>query len=188
VALSVLLVTAIKRFGWKWATIICAVGCTLALERQRRHERIRALQQRALRRARMQQMWHQDTVLMLIRDPNGVISPVRPSHLALMLREDDFTAEDYETLLALDQEIPRVKDMRAAQDTIAKIPSTSLEQNMQENCCICLEQMKKGEIIKTMTCNKHVFHAKCLDEWLSVKGSCPLCLSEVASEKLVATS
>lgn len=129
----------------------------------------------------MQQMWHQDSVLMLIRDSNGVVSPVRPSHLALMLREDDFNSEDYEALLALDQELPRVKNLSASEDVIAKLPTQTLQLNLGENCCICLDQMRKGDTIKTMTCDKHKFHANCLDDWLHVKASCPLCLTECNS-------
>ena len=183
VALSLLLGTVVKRLGWKWTTVLCAIGCTILFERHRRLGRYRTLQERAIRRARMQQMWHQDTVLMLIRDANGVVSPVRPSHLALMLREDDFTAEDYEALLALDQEIPRVKNLSASEDAIAKLTVKHIESSTGENCCICLDQMKKGETVKTMSCGRHTFHAKCLDDWLHVKGTCPLCLTDCTSEK-----
>lgn len=188
VAFSLLLGTAARRLGWKWTTVLCAVCCTIIIERHRRLDRLRILQERAIRRARMQQMWGQDTVFMLIRDANGVISPIRPSHLALMLREDDFTAEDYETLLALDQEIPGVKNMSASEDEISRLPTKVIEKNTGENCCICLDQLKEGDLAKTMTCQKHTFHAACLDEWLHHKGTCPLCLEKCSISKLQETT
>jgi hypothetical protein len=127
----------------------------------------------------MQQMWTHDSVLMLIRDSEGMVSPIRPSHLALMLREDDFTAEDYEDLLRLDSEIPRVKTLSASEDSIARLPVKSVASCnlLNENCCICLDQFQEGDLAKTMSCQKHTFHANCLDEWLHVKSTCPLCLT-----------
>jgi hypothetical protein len=124
----------------------------------------------------MQQMWTHDSVLMLLRDSQGHVSPIRPSHLALMLREDNFTAEDYEALLRLDSEIPRVKTLSASEDSIARLPVKTLE-TADGNCCICLDQFQCGDFVKTMSCEKHTFHAKCLDDWLQVKATCPLCLT-----------
>lgn len=48
------------------------------------------------------------------------------------------------------------------------------------NCCICCEKVKKSEYIRELNCN-HLFHKKCIDKWLlysmkykeSVK--CPIC-------------
>jgi len=177
-AVGFLMGTAIRRFGWKWTTLCCAICCTVIFERNRRVDRRRETEQRALRRIRMQQMWTQDSMLMLIRDAQGVVSPIRPSHLALMLREEDFTAEDYEDLLRLDNEIPRVKALSASEESIARLPVKSIETSANnENCCICLEQLQKGDLAKTMSCDIHTFHAKCLDDWLHVKSTCPLCLT-----------
>ena len=42
--------------------------------------------------------------------------------------------------------------------------------------------MKTGDMLKRIpTCNHH-FHAKCVDEWLHVNKTCPLCVRDVEDE------
>lgn len=41
-------------------------------------------------------------------------------------------------------------------------------------CVVCLEEYEAGEIGKEMPC-KHKFHAKCIESWLGIHGSCPIC-------------
>ncbi|KAJ4711355.1 E3 ubiquitin-protein ligase RING1-like [Melia azedarach] len=41
-------------------------------------------------------------------------------------------------------------------------------------CVICLEEYEAGEIAKEMPC-KHKFHANCIEKWLGIHGSCPVC-------------
>ncbi|XP_010462720.2 PREDICTED: E3 ubiquitin-protein ligase At4g11680-like [Camelina sativa] len=47
-------------------------------------------------------------------------------------------------------------------------------------CCICLETFGEEEriVIRKLECS-HVFHSKCIDKWLRVKSTCPLCQSLV---------
>ena len=40
------------------------------------------------------------------------------------------------------------------------------------NCCICLDDILSN--IKTTKCN-HIFHKKCINNWLKEKNECPLC-------------
>ena len=44
-------------------------------------------------------------------------------------------------------------------------------------CSICLDTFQKGEYIGLLVCS-HMFHFKCLNEWLNLDGEkrCPLCL------------
>jgi hypothetical protein len=43
-----------------------------------------------------------------------------------------------------------------------------------ENCTICMCGMEVGECLKTLPC-KHVFHAACIDQWLSAASDrCPV--------------
>ncbi|KAK7404554.1 hypothetical protein VNO78_05506 [Psophocarpus tetragonolobus] len=41
-------------------------------------------------------------------------------------------------------------------------------------CTICLEQVKRGELIRSLPC-LHQFHANCIDPWLRQQGTCPVC-------------
>lgn len=43
------------------------------------------------------------------------------------------------------------------------------------DCAICLDAFDAG---KEMPCG-HRFHGECLDRWLGVHGSCPVCRSEL---------
>lgn len=48
-----------------------------------------------------------------------------------------------------------------------------------ETCSICLEDFKEGEPVRVLPC-EHVFHPKCVDEWLQKwNRTCPLCKSSI---------
>ncbi|XP_055803504.1 uncharacterized protein LOC129872572 [Solanum dulcamara] len=42
------------------------------------------------------------------------------------------------------------------------------------DCSICLLDFESGEEAKEMPC-KHRFHSICIDKWLGINGSCPIC-------------
>jgi len=44
----------------------------------------------------------------------------------------------------------------------------------QEECVICKCEWAPKEVIKTLPCS-HDFHATCIDQWLSISNSCPVC-------------
>jgi len=48
-------------------------------------------------------------------------------------------------------------------------------------CGICLEDYKEGEIKKTLACphHPHSFHQDCIDKWLKLVASCPICKNKV---------
>jgi len=45
-------------------------------------------------------------------------------------------------------------------------------------CSICIMSYKKGEINRELMCG-HTFHQKCVDPWLSVNSTCPVCRTSV---------
>lgn len=45
-------------------------------------------------------------------------------------------------------------------------------------CNICHNEFQSGQFKKHLKCN-HVFHNKCIDEWLKIKPNCPNCRLEV---------
>lgn len=47
-------------------------------------------------------------------------------------------------------------------------------------CTICLEQVNRGEIVRSLPC-LHQFHANCIDPWLRQQGTCPVCKLAVGS-------
>ncbi|CAN0839509.1 Probable E3 ubiquitin-protein ligase ATL44 [Linum grandiflorum] len=42
-------------------------------------------------------------------------------------------------------------------------------------CAICLEDYNVGEPCRIMPSCRHMFHVDCIDNWLNMKISCPLC-------------
>jgi len=45
----------------------------------------------------------------------------------------------------------------------------------QTRCTICLEEFHEGDNLRVLRC-AHVFHATCVDHWLSHSATCPLCM------------
>lgn len=53
----------------------------------------------------------------------------------------------------------------------------------QENCFICFDTYKCGELKRDLKC-KHFFHKKCIDKWLKKKAQCPICRDNVLEEHI----
>lgn len=61
----------------------------------------------------------------------------------------------------------------ASRESIESMPTVTVaEQGF--DCAICLLEFEIGEGAKQMPCN-HKFHAPCIDKWLGIQGSCPVC-------------
>ena len=45
-------------------------------------------------------------------------------------------------------------------------------------CGICTDEYKFREYTRTLDC-KHMFHKKCIDKWLPINFTCPLCRQEL---------
>lgn len=56
-----------------------------------------------------------------------------------------------------------------------KYPEVHYKQSSEsEPCTICLEELKAGVLVRTLSC-AHTFHSSCILEWYLSKTSCPLC-------------
>ncbi|KAB2633548.1 NEP1-interacting protein-like 2 [Pyrus ussuriensis x Pyrus communis] len=64
-------------------------------------------------------------------------------------------------------------------DVLKKLPSRVILKDTKaaRGCCctICLQDVEEGEIARTLPLCQHTFHLACVDKWLSIHGSCPLC-------------
>lgn len=56
---------------------------------------------------------------------------------------------------------------------------TMAKANSTETCSVCLEDFSKGDRIATCSC-RHVFHSRCLTQWLQCRNNCPLCKAPVS--------
>lgn len=71
--------------------------------------------------------------------------------------------------------------VHASQDIIngASTEST-LEADMEDNCTICQDRMRQGELVRKLTVCEHVFHRACIDNWLLSRSViCPTCRHDV---------
>ncbi|XP_010523135.1 PREDICTED: RING-H2 finger protein ATL64 [Tarenaya hassleriana] len=46
---------------------------------------------------------------------------------------------------------------------------------MAEVCVICLEDLKRNDIVRVLVKCKHVFHVRCIDSWCLYRLACPIC-------------
>ena len=45
-----------------------------------------------------------------------------------------------------------------------------------DSCAICFADFGEDEIVAELDCNKkHIFHEKCIREWVDKTPECPLC-------------
>ncbi|PRQ60423.1 putative transcription factor C2H2 family [Rosa chinensis] len=63
----------------------------------------------------------------------------------------------------------------AAYPKIVLSESRRLPQPDDSTCSICLSDYRPKEILKTIPECQHCFHANCIDEWLKLNATCPIC-------------
>eukprot|EP01080_Neovahlkampfia_damariscottae_P010971 gene10971-3678_t len=119
--------------------------------------------------------------------------PVRDmNRMRLLLRDGDFTPEDYEDLLALDDE-NELKFLKGASlSDIKRLPQLQIPKLTQrekgelfcseklakilleKSCPICLEEFVELDFLITVPCF-HQFHKDCISKWLQQNATCPVC-------------
>ena len=71
--------------------------------------------------------------------------------------------------------IPRAPTGRGRGATTRILPAPDLEEAV---CSICYEPIPAGEAMRCMNCDA-VFHRGCIEAWLSLNGTCPICKAVV---------
>ena len=97
----------------------------------------------------------------------------------IQLQNRDLSPEDYDILLQLDDKVA-VKTVCAeklkalATQTLTDSDLASVEV-FEDPCSICMESYEESQIVKFLPKCKHVFHERCIDNWLTNSGTnCPL--------------
>ncbi|XP_039787029.1 E3 ubiquitin-protein ligase EL5-like [Panicum virgatum] len=50
-------------------------------------------------------------------------------------------------------------------------------------CSVCLEEVRGGEMVRSLPGCRHVFHVGCIDPWLHSHVTCPLCRSDLSPRR-----
>ncbi|KAG0459165.1 hypothetical protein HPP92_022293 [Vanilla planifolia] len=89
----------------------------------------------------------------------------------------DFSVDDYEMLLALDEDNHR--HVGATDTQINSLPLSVIQNAASEEACaVCLETPSLGDTIRHLPC-LHKFHKECIDTWLRRKKMCPICKNSI---------
>ena len=118
------------------------------------------------------------------RQQNGQ-PPLSLESLRLVLRDRDFSGDDYEALMRFHEEATIAQSMGATQAEIDRCPQRTVtdpdddlllapEHSSAHHCAICLEMYQMGDRVRTLPCF-HAMHAHCIDPWLRHRAICPVC-------------
>ena len=84
---------------------------------------------------------------------------------------EDYELEDY------------FKNCREINEKVSKAEKIKANDPiLNEDCLICMEKYKLGELKRKIPKCNHYFHKKCIDKWLKKKGSCPVCRCNLLEE------
>jgi len=61
-------------------------------------------------------------------------------------------------------------------EEILKSQDEQIRDQLQKHpeCTICMKKYKAGSQVKMLPQCLHIFHAKCIDQWFRLKGTCPV--------------
>ncbi len=92
--------------------------------------------------------------------------------------DSDQSLDTYEERIAY-EEIHAVK-IGLINENLLKNTKITLHTNNINNtiCIICQHDIINNEIIRTLNCN-HLYHIDCIDFWLTLNKTCPLCKIEI---------
>jgi len=79
---------------------------------------------------------------------------------------------DYEAMLALDGDTYNPGNGLSA-DQLRHLVEVPYRGGKAKEECLCGEELQAGESVKYLVC-AHVFHSKCIDDWLSRQAVCPI--------------
>ncbi|OVA09820.1 zinc finger protein [Macleaya cordata] len=110
-------------------------------------------------------------------DPNQ--EPGRPQDRIILINpftQGMIVIESSRSFDALLREISEKEGLPPASKTsIDAMPKVEItEENGDLECAICLEGWEIGGEAREMPC-KHRYHSNCIEKWLGIHGSCPVC-------------
>ncbi len=68
------------------------------------------------------------------------------------------------------------------ENNVSVIPKYKAAHVLEDECAICFEKIKKNQYFRALPCSEtasHIYHAACIDSWLSKNDTCPVCRAKV---------
>ncbi|KAG7575134.1 Wall-associated receptor kinase C-terminal [Arabidopsis suecica] len=129
-------------------------------------------------------------VLVLVISLSAVTVFVFPTCIAIRL----YNSESFDSLaIAAATVMQQPREVRATrgldQSTIETFKKMELGESRRLSgtngivCPICLSEYASKETVRFIPECDHCFHVKCIDVWLKIHGSCPLCRNSRANER-----
>mmetsp|Transcript_11579 Transcript_11579/g.15676 ORF Transcript_11579/g.15676 Transcript_11579/m.15676 type:complete len:121 (+) Transcript_11579:638-1000(+) len=82
-------------------------------------------------------------------------------------------------------ETERVQATRQLLDGLFKRHYDANVFKSQDSCMICLVNFDEDALVTPLPCDiRHYFHTGCIEQWLVLNPSCPLCKSPVTVEEI----
>lgn len=120
----------------------------------------------------------------------GIIAIIFILALVLGLRDSRRAHHPMTELSTVTDRRPLVIRIGLDDATIESYPKTQLGESWEmpkpndNTCPICLGTYKPKETLRTISECNHYFHASCVDEWLKVSATCPLCRNPLKGNKI----
>ncbi|XP_037109099.1 uncharacterized protein si:ch211-59o9.10 isoform X2 [Syngnathus acus] len=94
--------------------------------------------------------------------------------------EDDFYEDDYEALLALEEQQGAVVSKKLTREHVLRFPIKRFQSGAgNAGCQICFGDYDDGERLRMLPCF-HDYHVACIDRWLQDNTTCPICRVDLA--------
>ena len=81
-----------------------------------------------------------------------------------------------------------VMEMNTTKMMVNSLMRTKFDSNLfqsQESCMICLINFNEDSLVTPLPCDiRHYFHTDCIEQWLMINSSCPLCKAVVTTEEI----
>ncbi|GAB2272625.1 hypothetical protein Dimus_007447 [Dionaea muscipula] len=99
------------------------------------------------------------------RSVNGNGAGDGESHCAVDIGIDEATLMSYPKVLYSSKAASKKKDCDEEEDS----------NSTPSSCSICLAEYKSKDLLRLLPDCGHLFHLRCVDPWLRINASCPLC-------------
>jgi len=100
----------------------------------------------------------------------------------------NYQFQNYEALLGLAQQLADSKPKGLSKSEIDQLPLYHYTSDIkhseisQTSCVVCMCEFENRQRLRVLQCN-HEFHSKCIDKWLKVNRSCPVCRADAVDKK-----